>query len=134
MLIYKEDQIPKKIINSAAIFSILILLYTLWRMNQAWETRDPTHIYYLIGFWAVVPPLWFWFEYFYLYLKYGKEDGLDRFKYGQQVAAAIWAGVLAMLIAFAASDVFPAPSNVTENAAEPAQSDTPTPVEQEQNQ
>src|SRR5262249_33318937 len=35
---------------------------------------------------------------------YGQPDTLELFKYGQDVAKAIWAGVLAGLIAFAASD------------------------------
>lgn len=54
--------------------------------------------------WAVLPPIWFWLEYFYVYRVYGLPDTLELFKYGQDVAKAIWAGVLTGLIAFAASD------------------------------
>jgi hypothetical protein len=46
-----------------------------------------------------------WFEYFAIYRHYGRNDTLDLFKYGQDISKPIWAGVLAGLIAFAASDV-----------------------------
>lgn len=49
-------------------------------------------------FWTTLPPLWFVFEYAIVYPKWGDETSFDEFKHGQQLAAACWAGVLAMLI------------------------------------
>jgi hypothetical protein len=49
--------------------------------------------------------VWFWYEYFFLYKAHGQNDTLELFKYGQDVGKAVWAGVVATLVALAASDV-----------------------------
>lgn len=56
--------------------------------------------------WAVGPPSWFWYEYFYLYPKYGNPEGFESLKYGQQVAVAIWAGVSLAVFALLSSEHF----------------------------
>lgn len=73
-------------------------------MWSTWHSKDIFWLYIAVGFWAIGPPVWFWYEYFRIYRKYGLPDTLELFKHGQDVAKAIWAGVLAGLIAFAASD------------------------------
>lgn len=53
-----------------------------------------------IAVWAIGPPFWFWFEYFYLFKNYGNPGDFEEFKHGQQVSASIWAGVVGFLVAF----------------------------------
>ena len=60
----------------------------------------------LAAFWTIGAPLWFWYEYFFVYRseRGGLPDSFEHFKQGQQAAIAIWAGLAAVLGAFAASD------------------------------
>lgn len=63
-------------------------------------------MYGLAASWALGAPIWFYYEYFYLYRKVGLSGTLELFKHGQQVAVAIWAGLSITLGAFASSDHF----------------------------
>lgn len=47
--------------------------------------------------WVVVPPLWFFFEYQFLFKAYGPGDAFEAFKYGQDVASKVWLGIAATL-------------------------------------
>ncbi len=50
--------------------------------------------------WAVLPPIWFWFEYWALYMATPTvgPEGFGQFRYNQALSAAIWAGILAVSI------------------------------------
>jgi len=63
-----------------------------------------TYFPLLVVAWAVVPPIWFWFEFYFLYLVDGEEGSEDLFKHGQQTAVAIWAGIALSLGGLAWSD------------------------------
>lgn len=79
------------------------LLWTLCHLRTAQTKRQsPRHLPVLIALWAILPPVWFWIEYFFIYRLNGVPGTLEFFKYGQQTAAAIWAGTLAVLLAFGA--------------------------------
>ncbi len=104
------------IVWGAVVVAILGALATLWVLYDAWTIKRVVLLYITIGLWAVVPPCWFWLEYFCFYRRHGQPDTLELFKYGQDVAKAIWAGVLAGLIAFAASDATtPPPQKVRQS-------------------
>lgn len=47
--------------------------------------------------WVVIPPLWFNFEYQFLFKKYGPDEAFEAFKYGQDVASKVWLGIAAAL-------------------------------------
>jgi hypothetical protein len=111
--IYDENKprlILKIAVFIAAIFAIIIISYIVYNSVTGKNISGPLHI--AIGVCAIVPPVWFWYEYFFVYRKWGKEGTLELFKYGQQVSVAIWAGVLASLIMLAASNVTK-PNNTT---------------------
>jgi hypothetical protein len=62
--------------------------------------RPKTNIrYFIIVFWAVAPPVWFMLEYNVLYRCYGihTSEVFEHFKYNQQLAAAVWVGIGAVL-------------------------------------
>jgi hypothetical protein len=57
--------------------------------------------------WMVLPPVWFWLEYFggYRY-QGGNFDDLEPFKYGQDIASKIWlATVTALTLFYFAKDI-----------------------------
>ncbi len=60
----------------------------------------------LLG-WILLPPFWFWLEYFGIYRYEGENfDDLEQFKYGQDVAAKIWlAAVTALTILYFGKDI-----------------------------
>ncbi len=52
----------------------------------------------MIGcFWIVAPPLFFLFEYFYIYPRWGRLDRLEHFKIGQELAGKCWVASLVIL-------------------------------------
>ena len=54
----------------------------------------------LIGaFWVISPPVWFFFEHFFLFRCYGDPRQYDQFKREQELASKIWAGVVIVLAA-----------------------------------
>nr|MBP6823581.1 hypothetical protein [Acidobacteriota bacterium] len=70
---------------SAGTVSILLFIVTVYFVIEAWRLRDPFAIYVLAAIWAVTPPIWFWFEYHFVYRKYGETGTMEFFKHGQQV-------------------------------------------------
>jgi hypothetical protein len=93
--------------------SILLLLATFVVVHCSWGGKlGKGLLYVFIGIWAVAPPVWFWCEYFFVYRAHGEQGTLELFKYGQDLSKAIWAAVLAGLIAFAASDAVKPSTNV----------------------
>ena len=96
---------PERIVRRVAVFSVVALFITFLIVLNSWGSSETTFLHITIGVWAVAPPIWFWYEYFYIYRKYAKPGTLEVFKHGQDVSKAIWAGVLAGLLALAASDI-----------------------------
>ena len=95
----------------AGFIATLALVPSLWLAHCGWsknlpksgEPWDWTKIAQVIVAiaWTVLPPIWFWYEYFFIYRK-GHADGtqppdFDMFKYGQDVSAKIWLAVVAAL-------------------------------------
>jgi hypothetical protein len=87
-----------------AVAAVVFMVYSIGVMVCAWHARRVGVLYWTIGVWALAPPIWFWWEFFYIYNVPDQKVTLDTFKYSQDVSKAIWAGVLAGLIEFSASD------------------------------
>lgn len=53
-----------------------------------------------LGFWIVVPPLWLWFEFCFLYEKKLTpfSEDLEKFKYGQELSRNLWLSISTTLI------------------------------------
>lgn len=106
MQIYPEDKkAPFWIVFAVAVIGVGVVIATLAAGYWSLCKKNVFYLYIAVAVWAVGPPFWFWIEYFGVYMRWGKTEAFDHFKYGQQVAAGIWAGVLASLLAFAASGV-----------------------------
>jgi hypothetical protein len=51
-----------------------------------------------LSVWSVGPPLWFFFEYFYYFPKFGNEKaGFTGLKTAQDLTAKVWAGIAILL-------------------------------------
>ena len=92
------------VVRFISLVAFIAFCFTIHIVNTVSSPESLAKLYWAIGVWAVVPPFWFWFEYFYLYPSVEDDTPLERFKYGQDVAKAIWAGIFAVLVAYAASD------------------------------
>jgi hypothetical protein len=58
----------------------------------------------LAAAWAILPPVWFWWEYFFRYrTELSNPATWEYFKHGQQLGVAVWAGFAASIGAFALS-------------------------------
>ena len=68
-------------------------------------------VYECAALWLIMPPLWFWYEFFWIYDRRGKPGTIELFKHGQQVSIAIWAGVGLCLGGLATSDHFKEPKH-----------------------
>lgn len=104
MNIYPATQrTPFWLVVVVASVGVALVGGTVWASYQSMCDKDPIYVYIVIAVWAVGPPIWFWAEYFAIYLRWGNREAFDLFKYGQQVATAIWAGVFTLLVLFANS-------------------------------
>ncbi len=94
-------------------------LATLYIVVDVWPSGASLRgfVYGVAAFWAVLPPVWFWFEYYYLYKRHGAVGTFELFKHGQQTAVAIWAGIALSLVAVASSDNFKDPPECPKSAA-----------------
>jgi hypothetical protein len=107
---------PEVVVMRAFWCAVAFMAVTIGVMIYTWFSRSVGLLYFVIGVWTIAPAIWFWWEYHFLFSAFGKNDPFgsappagsgrifDRFKYSQDIAKAVWAGVVAGLIAFAASD------------------------------
>jgi len=94
----------------AVLASVLSVVLAFWS-GSFWEEPDPkqwsTRIRAVVLVaWAVGAPLWFMSEYHLFDDKDDKE--FTRFKYGQSLAAKLWAGAsIALAILYFGKDILP---------------------------
>lgn len=120
------------------LFSALLLIYSLQYARHEFagnfDEHDPVKVQQaiMLAFWIVVPPVWFWFEYFYLY-KGSSNDDLEKFKHGQDQSSKIWLALVTVLLAAyfgkdLIRDVSPEPSKAPQASASPQNSQAPQPT------
>lgn len=75
---------------------VLLIASAYWLWTHKSEPSNPCSI--SIGcFWIAAPPLFFLFEYFYIYPRWGRQYRLEYFKIGQELAGKCWAASLVIL-------------------------------------
>ncbi len=68
--------------------------------TQPAADESTVHWFYVaIVLWAVVPPVYFWFEHFFVWRGGGVPQSFDLHKYGQDVSRNIWLAFVALLLA-----------------------------------
>lgn len=85
----------------AAVFMAASVMLGIWKFGQAFSTtiRAKEVQAFVLGLWVILPPSWFWCEFFLLYRKVPEADRpkLDDFKYGQEQSAKIWLALITVL-------------------------------------
>ncbi|KKI98105.1 hypothetical protein [Prochlorothrix hollandica] len=53
-----------------------------------------------LGFWVIVPPCWFWYEFCFLYERKNTPfpEDFEKFKYGQELSRNLWLAISAALL------------------------------------
>lgn len=78
------------------LFGLVAVVVTLYKLSSHKTTR--LEKYLLLVAWAIIPPVWFVVEYFFVFLPHGIENSFKYFDYGQAVASKLW-GAMSALIA-----------------------------------
>src|SRR4051812_851743 len=52
---------------------------------------------WLLGLWVLLPPVWFFIEYIFLYRHFGKPACFEQFKYAQELVGRGWIVLVAAL-------------------------------------
>jgi hypothetical protein len=85
---------------ASAIVLLASLVLGCWGV---WEGFDPHKCIkvaqaIVLGLWILLPPIWFWFEYFFLYKdKTASGVELEAFRHGQDQSAKIWLALVTIL-------------------------------------
>jgi hypothetical protein len=87
----------------SAPLALFSLLFARWGFGQSLKAQKgrigPIKIaqVVILTAWVVLPPVWFWIEYFRVYPNQCPKPTLEEFKYGQDVASKIWVGLVTVL-------------------------------------
>jgi hypothetical protein len=88
------------IASGAMILSVVFGLF--WGFGKGFDPHDCVKVSQAIvlGIWVIAPPIWFWYEYFYLYpdTTYVPKPSLDEFKHGQEQSSKIWLALVTLLL------------------------------------
>jgi hypothetical protein len=106
--VWKWDPAPHTFaLAGAAVLAVL----TVIAYSHSPAHLPPVRLYWATCGWAILPPLWFWAEFFFIFPSFGRPETFDSFKEGQKVCIAVWAPIALSLGAFSNSDYFkPLPS------------------------
>ena len=89
-------------VTSFGVISTMLLAWYGWGIpileGQSWSDVKVAQVVMLIA-WTVMPPTWFWYEYWFIYLKDYHSDetapeNFELFKYGQDLSAKIWLAIV----------------------------------------
>jgi len=60
--------------------------------------KDPDWRRVVVISWALLPPIFFWAEYFFIFDNWGCSKAVAEFKHAQGLAAKVWAGIAGLLV------------------------------------
>lgn len=77
------------------------------RRDQKEERNRHTAKSWLLGLWVLLPPLWFYVEYIYLYRHFGKAECFGSFTYAQEPVSKGWVVlVIALGVLYFGKEIF----------------------------
>jgi len=107
----EERYLQSRVPLVAGALATLGLIGSLIVAGYGWDTPVPKEgpwprikileAIIVVG-WLLLPPVYFWYEYFYVYGRTrnaAARADLESFKYGQDVASKIWIAVVSALLA-----------------------------------
>jgi hypothetical protein len=89
-------------VTSFGVIAAILLAWYGWDKpiaeGRSWPHVKVAQVFMLIA-WTMIPPIWFWYEYWFIYLKDYHSDRIvpenfELFKYGQDVSAKIWLSIV----------------------------------------
>ena len=86
-----EDWLFSRYRVVGAVLGVLAVACVIWSALASKEVRK-----WLVAFWCLAPPLWFFFEFHWARRKKGVAE-LQRIKDSQELAGKIWAGLVTAL-------------------------------------
>ena len=89
-------------------FGVLLTILTIAALAY-FVTSSATHwtqswVLAFAAAWGIGGPMWFFYEYFFIYRVHGTGESWDLFKHGQQLSGAVWVALTAALVLFGNSD------------------------------
>ena len=87
-----------------SILAVVTATALIWGLLCADKTRLKELVLPFLVFWTIVPPMYFWFDYFVLWhleRKRGSSQFADlpEFKHGQELSRNLWLAIVAVLAA-----------------------------------
>lgn len=85
----------------AAIGMVASIAFAKCRFGYPFDRNDPVKVQQavVLCFWILAPPIWFWFEYYFLYLPQKTRTAtLDEYKHGVDQSAKIWLALITVLL------------------------------------
>ncbi len=83
----------------------------------------------LAAAWGIFGPMWFFYEYFFIYRTKGTVDSWELFKHGQQLSATVWVALTATLTAVGTSDFIKGTQESYKCVVEPTASAASSPTQ-----
>jgi len=110
VVIYESESKSACFIWWAGVIGVVMTLVSIaYATVLVWppqlDKNAQAKLFAMAAVWGVGGPMWFFIEYFFFYRKAGLVDTWDLFKQGQQVSAAIWAGLSVSFAALGSSDL-----------------------------
>jgi len=99
--VYGADRLPAKVLVAVQVLAASALVatgfITYYHLKQPASLEWQSAFRTAWIFWIFAPPVWFSYEYFYLFKPYGKVGTFEAFKYGQELAYRAWVGIAATM-------------------------------------
>lgn len=118
---------------AAAMVGLVALLLGPLGFGDPLDSNHPVKVLQavILVIWIVGPPVWFWYEFFYLYKRAKNPEEWDRFKHGQEQSAKIWLALVTVLFGLYFGKDFRTesekPANAPRASLQPAQQVGPAP-------
>ena len=92
--------------RTGAVLGVAAPLYTAHAACTAPPCVQADWLLVLAVAWGVLPPLWWWIEFFFVYPRHHTDQKFELLKHGAQASLAIWAPIAVALAAYGSSDYF----------------------------
>jgi hypothetical protein len=90
----------------SGVLATASLGFARWGFAEKFDSGSPVKVSQVIVLviWIVVPPVWFWFEFYFLYQPLTRDPtrpfkiGWDQYKFGVDVSSKIWLALVTALL------------------------------------
>lgn len=97
--------------RAGTLLGVCAVIATAVEAYVAPPCEPARHLYAISAAWAVLPPIWWWLEMFFIYPAHHTERKFELLKQAAHASLAIWAPIAVGLAAYASSDYFKPPES-----------------------